>query len=203
MVSFTISEEVYDYMSCHTLDEFIALVDKYPSSLWLTTQTGAVLMNNALDLAKCNPEYTDEDLERFALALCKAFGTVSLEIEGTYCQEKFMTHLDDVLMHHKYDTPCSTCASNSNLCVRLMAAMKKVGFKHAHELDAVILVHEYYASAKFNLDHYLPDFEYPYGLMKQKHAPIAEGLAMYFCKPSRLEEWMINNPDKEMEEFFE
>ncbi len=113
-----------------------------------------------------------------------------------------MTHLDEVLFHHRYTDSCSTCTNQSNLCVRLMGAMKKVGFKHANELDTMILAHEFYAVA-FDHEEYVPDFGYPYELMKQKHAPIAEGLAMYFYHPSRLEEWFINNPDKEMETFFE
>lgn len=198
------SENVYALLAHNTLDEFIAIVDKYPPALWLTTQTGAVLINNALDWTRRNPDYTDDDLERFALAHRKAFGTVSLELEATACKQEFKTHLDDILDHHEYDSsPCSTCESSSNLCLRLMATMQKVGFKRADELDDITLVHEFYAQARFNLDDCLPEFEYPYELMKQKHAPIAESLAMYFYQPSRLEEWMINNPDKEMEEFFQ
>ncbi len=180
-------EDIYNYMETHALDEFISLCDKYPSTMWLKEQTGAILMNNVIAFSERFPKYTDHDLMRYALAIRKAFGTVSPEVVYSDGEDKFMTHLDIVeLGHESDDASCSVCDEYSNVCIRLSVAMEKAGFMRAQDVHTTILVSEYCLSS-FNYGQYIFDFEYPYELMKQKHAPIAEGLAMYFYNPSRLE----------------
>lgn len=195
--------------SSQTFEECISIVEAYVDHMH------KIALLETVVAAMCkNFHLSCDDIARIAKVLRKGVGKYGVDCLHSLRSGKVMPLIDAITLEHVRTAPLVENQKYSKCFDSLIKALRKVGFRAY--LDFVRappklrrfrpyynLWNEFY---RIIVERYgkVPTqmkIKYPYKQLCNLKADLHESLAMYFYHPSRVEKWILENPDKELEEY--
>lgn len=193
-------EFICSFMECPntSLEDVLRFIEFIPMNVWIGCQENAIILLDIIPRIEAEAEVNDMLLMHVSKRLLKCFGSIGM-------QSDYLTLIDSVEQYHNHDGPCEFCKSKIT-CLQMTKAMKAAGFLQTHELShftclesIIITMNSINRHYGYNHDCQVPEFKYQ--TLRERHEPLTEDLAKYLHHPKKLEKWLIENPDKHVEDY--